>query len=239
MRRHPDAVMLFAAGLGTRMGALTATRPKPLIAVAGRPLLDHALALVAAAGVGRIAVNTHYLPRQIAAHLAARPDIRLSYEAELLETGGGLRAALPLLGPGPVFTLNTDAVWTGANPLGQLRAAWEPERMDALLLLVAPGAARGHAGAGDFALGPDGRLARAPGAIYSGAQILRTTGLADFPEAAFSLNRLWDRMAARGRLFGLLHDGLWCDVGRPDGIAEAEAMLREAASGTGAGTRDV
>lgn len=224
----PGPVMLFAAGKGTRMGALTQDRPKPLIEVAGRTLLDHALALADAASMGPIVVNTHYLADQIAVHLRPRPEIRLSHEPMLLETGGGLRCALPLLGPGPVLTLNTDAVWTGANPLEELRAAWDPVRMDALLLLIAPGRARGHSGAGDFLAGADGRLRRGPGAIYSGAQIVKPDLLAEIPERIFSMNLLWDMMLRAGRVYGVLHDGRWCDVGRPEGIAEAEAMLREA-----------
>ncbi|HMO07398.1 MAG TPA: nucleotidyltransferase family protein [Paracoccaceae bacterium] len=223
MRTGPSALMLFAAGFGTRMGVLTADRPKPLIAVAGVPLIDRALALVEAAGIGRIVVNTHYLGDRIAAHLAGRPGITLSPEApDILDTGGGLRAALPLLGPGPVFTLNPDGVFTGANPLAELAAAWDPARMEALLLL-GPIVAQG-----DFACGPDGRLARSaggPGHRYLGAQILDPEGLHDIQEIAFSLNRLWDAMIARGTLFGLAHAGGWCDVGTPEGIAAAEALL--------------
>ncbi|SNT22786.1 nucleotidyltransferase family protein [Tropicimonas sediminicola] len=230
MRDMPDAVMLFAAGFGTRMGELTRTRPKPLLPVAGRSLLDHALDLVEAAGPSRQVVNTHYLADQIATHLAGRPGLDISHEApEILETGGGLRKALPLLGDGPVFTLNTDAIWTGANPFDTLRAAWQPERMDGLLLLVRPESAHGHAGKGDFLQGEDGRIRRGPGAIYTGAQILRTDMLHEIPETAFSLNLLWDRMLARGRLHGVLHSGAWCDVGRPESIATAEALLAEAA----------
>ncbi len=229
MRNMPDAVMLFAAGFGTRMRPLTDTRPKPLIEVAGRPLLNQALELVDAAGIGRIVVNTHYLGNQIAEHLASRPEISISHEApEILETGGGLRQALPLLGPGPVFTLNTDYAWTGVNPLAALRSAWDPDRMDALLMLVAPENARAHLGAGDFLIGADGALKRGPGAIYCGVQILKTDGLKEIGENMFSLNLLWDRMLADGRLFGLLHDGLWCDIGRPEGIATAEQMLADA-----------
>ncbi|MBI1217083.1 MAG: NTP transferase domain-containing protein [Rhodobacteraceae bacterium] len=228
MRHTPDALMLFAAGFGTRMGALTAGCPKPLIPVAGRALIDHALAL-AGAGVGRTVVNLHYLPEQIAAHLQGRAGIALSLEPEILETGGGLRAALPLLGPGPVFTLNSDAVWTGANPLAQLRAAWDPTRMDALLLLVAPDRARGHAGRGDFVLDGQGRIVRGPGAIYSGAQIVKTEGLGAIPDKVFSLNRVWDSMISAGRAYGIIHPGGWCDVGRPESIAEAEALLKSAA----------
>ena len=224
----PDAVMLFAAGFGKRMAPLTDTRPKPLIEVAGRPLLDHALALVDDAGLSRVVVNTHYRGDQIAAHLAARPEIAISQEVpDILETGGGLRAALPLLGAGPVFTLNTDAIWTGANPLSALRDAWDPERMDALVMLIARERANGHGGAGDFVADAEGRLTRGPGAIYAGAQILRTDGLAEIGEPVFSLNLLWDRMIARGRLFGLAHAGGWCDVGRPSSIALAERLLAD------------
>ena len=223
MRNDPDALMLFAAGLGTRMGALTAAQPKPLIPVAGRPLIDHALAQ--ARGL-RVVVNTHYLADQVAAHVAGRAVV--SHEPDLLETGGGLKAALPLLGPQPVFTLNSDAVWTGANPLAELRAAWDADRMDVLVLLIPRAAARGHAGAGDFLTDAQGRIARGPGAVYSGAQIIRPALVADWPERVFSLNRVWDAAIARGRAFGVLHEGGWCDVGRPEGIAVAEAMLREA-----------
>lgn len=230
MRDMPDAVMLFAAGFGTRMGPLTESCPKPLLPVAGRTLLDRALDIAAAAGPLRRVVNTHYLGAQIADHLADRPEIRISHEAPtILETGGGLRHALPLLGGGPVFTLNTDAVWSGPNPLQTLRAAWRPEEMDGLLLLVAPERARGHTGQGDFLRGGNGRIRRGVGDIYTGAQILRTDLLATIREPVFSLNVLWDRMLARGRLYGTLHPGGWCDVGRPEGIAIAEAMLGGAA----------
>lgn len=226
MRRFP--LMLFAAGFGTRMGALTADRPKPLIPVAGRALIDHALALADATVAAPRVANLHYLGDQIATHLQGR-DVALSWEREaILETGGGLRAALPLLGSGPVMTLNTDAVWTGQNPLTQLAKAWDEARMDALLLLLPAGQAHGHRGTGDFLLDAQGRLIRANGAagmIYLGAQILRTEGLAEIPDRVFSLNRLWDRMIAEGRAYGVIHQGGWCDVGSPQGITEAEAML--------------
>ncbi len=222
-------LMLFAAGFGKRMGALTADRPKPLVPVAGRALIDHALAQADAAGIARIVVNLHYRGDQIAAHLAGR-DIAFSDErAAILETGGGLRHALPLLTADPVMTLNTDAVWTGANALTQLMAAWDGARMDGLLLLLPAQKAVGHAGTGDFALAPDGRIERGAGGedhVYLGAQILKTGGLADVAEAVFSLNRLWDRMITDGRAFGVVHDGGWCDVGSPAGITLAEAMLR-------------
>lgn len=229
MRHPPFALMLFAAGFGTRMGRLTAACPKPLLRVAGRALIDHALALADQAGVGRKVVNLHYLPDQLAAHLSPRRDVALAWERdEILETGGGLRAALPLLGPGPVFTLNSDAVWTGANPLARLRAAWDGARMDALLLLAPTERALGHSGSGDFVLDAAGRISRANGAlglVYLGAQIIRTDGLAAIPDRVFSLNLLWDRLIAEGRAFGVVHDGGWCDVGHPENIALAEALL--------------
>ncbi|MBV7410983.1 nucleotidyltransferase family protein [Maritimibacter sp. DP1N21-5] len=228
MRNHPDALMLFAAGFGTRMGSLTQAVPKPLIEVEGKPLVDHALDIAHAAGIDRVVANLHYLPEQLAAHLAPK-GVALSLEDEqILETGGGLRQALPLLGEGPVFTLNTDAVWSGRNPLEELAATWDPSRMDALLLLLPPDRATGHNGTGDFTMTSDGRLSRGPGYVYSGAQIIRTDALADIAEPVFSLNLLWDRMAANDRLFGTLHDGGWCDVGRPEGIAQAEALLKTA-----------
>lgn len=221
-------LMVFAAGFGTRMGALTAHQPKPMIPVAGRPLIDHALGLGLAVGAGPMVVNTHYLADQIAHHLAGRPVV-LSHEAEeILETGGGLRQALPHLGQGPVMTLNSDAVWTGLNPLRQLLDQWDPAQMDALLLLLPADQARGYRGTGDFVLDAEGRISRAKGAhgmAYLGAQILRPEGLHRIPQRVFSLNLLWDEMIAKGRAFGMVHQGGWCDVGRPEGIAEAEALL--------------
>lgn len=224
MHKSPDALMLFAAGFGTRMGALTAACPKPLIKVADRPLIDHALEIVDAAGISTIIANTHYLPDILETHLAGR-NVTLSYEAEILETGGGLKNALPLLGADPVFTLNTDAIWTGQNPLTTLAATWDPEKMDALLLLVPPTNAIGHTGAGDFLLADNGTIKRGPGMIYSGAQIIKTDGLANITEAKFSLHSLWDQMYNGGRIFGTTHYGNWCDVGTPAGIGLAETML--------------
>ena len=222
----PDALMLFAAGFGTRMGALTADRPKPLIEVAGQPLIDHALALADGFGPLRRVANAHYRADQLAAHLDGR-DVALSREEpEILDTGGGLRAALPLLGPDPVFALNTDAVWSGPNPLRLLAEAWDPERMDALLLCVPVARAIGRKGGGDFTVGTDGRLSRGGDAVYTGAQIIRTDGLASVPEPVFSLNLLWNAMATENRLYGLPYPGQWCDVGHPEGITLAEDMLR-------------
>ncbi len=228
MRDQPKSLMLFAAGKGTRMGALTADRPKPLIPVAGRPLIDHALALVQAAEIQNVVANVHYFSDSITDHLRGT-GIRISNERdELLETGGGLRNALPLLGDGPVYTLNTDAVWTGENPLVELRSVWRPDRMDGLLLLADQVRTAGHTGAGDFVTDRQGRLQRGPDLIYTGAQIIRTELLAGIDASAFSLNRLWDLLLQRGRLYGIVHRGGWCDVGSPAGIVAAEAMLEEA-----------
>ncbi len=226
MRPAPDALMLFAAGFGTRMGALTRDRPKPLIEVDGRALLDHALAIAEEAGVRHICVNTHYKANQIAAHLRGR-DIAICHETpKILDTGGGLRAAMPQLGTSPVFTMNTDAVWRGPNPLTLLAHAWDGAAMDALLLCLPPARAIGHAGKGDFALDAEGRVTRGPSLVYSGAQIIRTDVLADMPVGAFSLNFVWDRLIVAGRLFGATYPGKWCDVGHPGGITLAQDMLR-------------
>lgn len=218
--------MLFAAGFGTRMGNLTADKPKPLISVAGKPLIDHALDMVRDYGSERIVANAHYLSDQIRDHLA-ETDVLVSHEhPDILETGGGLRHAQPLLGSGPVFTMNTDAVWLGANPLCILEQHWEPDGMDALLLCIPGQNAFGHQGAGDFLIDGDGRARRGPGSIYSGLQIIKTDGLETMPDKAFSLNALWDKMMGKGRLHATLYSGKWCDVGTADSIAKAEDMLR-------------
>ena len=224
----PFPLMIFAAGFGTRMGALTADRPKPLIPVAGQPLIDHALGVAAAAGVGRVVVNTHYRAAQMAAHLAGR-CVTISHEADrILETGGGLKAALPHLGPGPVATLNSDGIWTGANPLAELAAVWNPALMDALLLLLPLDQTLAHGPKGDFRLGAEGRITRGAGGedhVYIGAQILNPATLGGIKDPVFSLNLVWNRIIAAGRAYGTVHDGGWCDVGHPDGIAQAERLL--------------
>mgnify|MGYP005843833819 CR=1 FL=1 len=217
--------MLFAAGFGTRMGALTEARPKPMIAVAGKPLIDHALELVEAFEPGRVVVNLHYKPDMLERHLAGRGILFSHERPEILETGGGLRKALPLLGSGPVFTMNTDAVWRGPNPLALLAQAWDPEGMDALLLCVAPDHANGHEGKGDFVIDTNGGARRGPGLIYTGVQILKTQDLKAIEAERFSLNLIWDKMLKRGRLHALTYPGDWCDVGRPEGIGIAETML--------------
>lgn len=217
--------MIFAAGLGTRMGALTRDRPKPLIEVAGRRLIDQALGFAREAGADPIVVNVHWKADQLRAYLAREPVLISDESARLLDTGGGLRAALPLLGSGPVWTINSDAAWAGPNPLRALARAWRPG-MEALLLLVPRERALGRTGAGDFVPDASGRLARGATHVYTGAQLLRTEGLSEVIDPVFSLNRLWDRAAARGALFGLVHEGGWCDVGRPENLGLAERILR-------------
>lgn len=218
----PSAVMLFAAGFGTRMGALTANTPKPLIPVAGRPLLDHALALTD--GVPTRVVNAHYLADQVVDHLAGT-DVQVSVEhPTILDTGGGLKHALPLLGPDPVFTLNTDAVWSGPNPLHLLREAWDPATMDALLLCVPLQNAIGRKGGGDFSL-KNRHLSWQGDFVYTGAQIVKTDRLSTIDDAAFSLHRLWNAALDAGRFCGIPYPGTWCDVGHPEGIRLAEDML--------------
>jgi N-acetyl-alpha-D-muramate 1-phosphate uridylyltransferase len=224
--------MIFAAGFGTRMGALTADRPKPLIPVAGRPLIDHALAHGRAARAAPIVVNAHYRADMLSAHLDGAPDVALTVETpDILDTGGGLRAARPLLGPGPAFTLNADAVFAGTEPLPLLAAAWDGARMDALLLLVPLDRATGHAGPGDFRADTAGRLRRraagGPGAplVHTGAQMIDPACLDPAPGPVFSLNPVWDRAIAAGRLFGLVYPGRWADVGTPGGIPLAGALL--------------
>jgi len=221
----PDTALLFGAGFGTRMAPLTLDRPKPLVEVAEKPLLDHALDILAEGGIEQIAINTHYLAEQIADHLADRP-ILISHEPEILDTGGGLKQALNLLESDPVLTLNTDAVWTGPNPVKTLLRHWDPDRMEALLLLVASENATGHRGKGDFLMDPEGRLTPGPGAVYTGLQIIRTDRVSQHSQTAFSLWEIWREMLNRGTIFGALHKGGWCDVGRPDSIALAEDLLR-------------
>lgn len=223
--------MLLAAGRGTRMGALTATRPKPLVEVGGRALIDLALDRLEGAGVRRAVVNLHYFGAMIRDHLAVRsePEIVFSEEETLLETGGGVLRALPLLGPAPFFVMNADAVWSGADPLSALSGAWEGGRMGALLHLVRREDALGHQGPGDFFMDGEGRLSRRGAAaaapfVFTGAEIIGPETFAGAPGGAFSLNLVWDRLIAEGRLFGVVHEGRWADVGTPAGIALAEGL---------------
>ena len=236
-RGAPDTAMVFAAGLGTRMRPLTATLPKPLLPVAGRALIDHALDLVEGAGLARAVVNLHYLGHMIGAHLEARarPEILFSpEEPEILDTGGGIALALPLLGPRPFVTLNSDAIFAGPNPLALLRSVWPADGVGALLLLVPRERARGYTRAGDFFLPAEGCSPARRGAaaeapfVYTGAQIIAPKVFDDMPPGAFSLNLIWDRLIATGRIAAISYPGHWVDVGTPSGLDEAARALAEA-----------
>jgi MurNAc alpha-1-phosphate uridylyltransferase len=221
--------MIFAAGFGTRMGALTADRPKPMLELAGRSMIDRAIDLGEAAGCAPILANTYYLAEVIAPVLDAR-GVGISHEAPaILDTGGGLKAALPRLGPGRVATLNPDVAWSGPNPLGHLLGTRWPEQAGALLLLIPVERALGREGEGDFALASDGRLSRKGAFVYSGAQLIDGATVRGTPGEVFSLNATWNALAAEGRLFGTVYPGRWCDAGSPAGLRAADALLRESA----------
>jgi len=217
--------MIFAAGFGTRMGALTQSTPKPMIPVSGKPLIDHALGYVAGAGIEKVVVNTHYLAEQLHDHLKPK-GIQVSHETpQILDTGGGLRAALPLLETEIVFTLNPDVLWLGRNPLALLRGQWNPDTMDALLLCTPLSRTHGRQGGGDFHVATDGQILRPGDLVYGGAQILKTDRLHDINEDVFSLNVIWDQMNDAGRLHLAEYPSEWCDVGTPEGIPLAEQLL--------------
>jgi MurNAc alpha-1-phosphate uridylyltransferase len=229
-----DAAMVMAAGLGKRMMPLTERLPKPMVPVAGKPLIDHALDRLAEAGIARAVVNVHYLPDAVEAHLRDRtaPRVTISDErALLLETGGGLVKAQDLL-PDPFFCVNSDNVWIDGpkDAFRELSDAWDPARMDALLLLVAHTGARNFAGKGDFHMDGRGRLARrgtgriAP-FIFTGIQLVAKRLLRDAPQGPFSTNLLWDRAIEEERLYGAAFTGQWFEVGNPAAIAPTEAAL--------------
>jgi MurNAc alpha-1-phosphate uridylyltransferase len=232
----PTTAMVLAAGLGTRMRPLTDDRPKALVEVGGRALIDHVLDRLADAGVGRAVVNVHWFADRLERHLAARdrrPGIVISDERdELLETGGGLKKAAALLGPDPVLVANIDSVWTDprGDALNQLARLWNPSIMDAALLLARREGSIGFEGDGDFFLAEDGKLtfrgqaASAPYA-YMGVHICRPDYVADGPEGPFSLSGFWRRSAAAGRLYGCVLDGDWMHVGDPEARNQAEAKL--------------
>ncbi len=233
MKELPTHAMILAAGLGLRMRPLTERMPKPLIPVAGRSMLDRVLDHLDEVGVDNRVVNAHWLGEQIHRHLAGRPGIAFSDEVELLETGGGVAKALPLLGEQAFYVCNADILWTnGASPaLARLAAAWDADRMDGLLLLQPTATAFGYEGRGDFFRAADGRLRRrAPEetspTLFAGVQILHPRLFAGAPAGKFSLNLLYDRAAAAGRLYGILHDGAWYHIGTPQALAEAEEIIR-------------
>lgn len=235
----PKTAMVLAAGLGKRMRPLTATRPKPLIEVAGKPLLDHLLERLRAAGVEKAVVNVHYLADAVEAHLAKHAhglDVSISDERGLLlETGGGLVKAAPLIDCDPFLVVNSDNLWIDgpADTLRLLASHWNGEKMDALLLLVPHARAENHGGMGDFHMDRTGRLRRrarnrvAP-FVFTGIQMVSKRLLRDAPEGPFSTNKLWDRAIEEGRCFGAVHQGLWFDVGTPTSIKATELILEDA-----------
>ncbi len=236
----PRRAMVLAAGNGTRMRPLTERMPKPLVAVAGKALIDHVLDRLEGAGVETAVVNIHHFAEQMERHLAARrsPRIVLSDErGELLGTGGGVKKALPLLGEAPFFHLNADTIWIdGVRPnLLRLANGFDAERMDALLLLAATATSVGYEGPGDYALGADGRLARraereVAAFVYAGAAILAPALFRSAPDGAFSLVRLFDHAMKKGRLYGVRLEGTWMHVGTPEAIAAAEAAIKASAA---------
>jgi MurNAc alpha-1-phosphate uridylyltransferase len=242
MTIHPTTAMLLAAGLGTRMRPLTDLTAKPLLPLAGRPLIDHALDRLAAVGVETVVVNAHWQADLVAAHLAARqarpPHTILRREAALLETGGGVKAALDLLGTAPFFVVNGDAFWLdGPRPaLDRLAAAFDPAEVDGVLLVHRTFQVHADVGMGDFAVDPWGGLRRrgereiAP-YIYAGLQLITPALLAGTPEGAFSMNRAWDTAISAGRLRAVVHDGLWFHLSTPADLAETETILQAQVTG--------
>lgn len=239
----PQTAMVLAAGLGKRMRPLTATRPKPLVEVAGRTLLDRALDRVEAAGIGTAVVNAHYFADQIEAAVAARRSvegarlvIRVSDErSALLETGGGVVKALPLIDADPFFVVNADNMWIdgSADTLRLLAQRWDADAMDALLLLVPLARATGYEGRGDFHLDPAGVVrprgeVRVAPFVYSGIQLIAKRLFDGEPIEAFSVWRQWHKALAAGRLFGAVHQGLWFHVGTPASVGETEGLLATA-----------
>ena len=237
--RVPHTAMVMAAGLGKRMRPLTATKPKPLIEVGGKPLLDHVLERLRAAGVKKVIVNVHYLADAVEAHLATRDhglEVGISDErGMLMETGGGLVQAEPLIDSDPFLSVNSDNLWIDgpADTLKLLASHWDDAKMDALLLLVPLARAENHGGMGDFHMDRSGRLRRRDRShvapfVFTGVQMVSKRLLRDAPEGPFSTNVLWDRAIEEGRCFGAVHQGLWFDVGTPKSIPMTEAALENA-----------
>lgn len=232
----PSTAMVLAAGLGKRMRPLTATRPKPLVEVKGRALLDRALDRLRASGIKTAVINAHYLADALEAHLKAKPqqmEIRISDErARLLETGGGVTHALPLIDDDPFYIVNSDNLWVDGpvDTLRLLAQRWDAGEMDALLLMVPLARANCHSGQGDFHMNPLGLVSRrqkgkvAP-FVFTGIQLVSKRLFDGAPGGAFSMNLLWDRAIEAGRCYGLAHQGLWFDVGTPAAVTRTEAML--------------
>ena len=229
------SAMLLAAGLGQRMRPLTLTVPKPLIQVAQKPIIEYGLGALRTQNITRVVANAHWLAEQIEEWARVQqPPVTVSNERDvLLDTGGGVKKALPLLGPNPFFVLNSDSFWTeGAEPALSRMTNCFSDEMDCLLLLSTLPASLGYEGRGDFTMDAQGRLSRRQGPhvapfVFAGAYLVRPCLFEDAPEGAFSMNLLWDKALAKGRLFGIRHDGRWLHVGTPQAIAPAEAALKE------------
>ena len=238
--------MVLAAGLGTRLRPITDTMPKPLVPIAGKPMIDYVLDLLEAAGVTTAAVNVHHFADQMEAHLAdrSRPSIMISDErAALMNSGGGLVKGLKLLPKGPVLVMNADLFWVGEKPgspsnLDRLASFFDPGTMDMALLCVRNEDTTGHNGKLDFSLDPQGRLSRYKGGmdnpvVYAGAIALHSRLFADAPEDAFNLNIYFDRAITRNRLFGITLEGHWLTVGTPEAIGQAEDAIQQFSTGAG------
>ncbi len=239
---RPGRAMVLAAGRGVRMRPLTDTLPKPLIEVGGRALVDRVIDRLEDAGVEAVAVNLHHLGHLIEDHLgrraSGRAKISFSPEDTLLDTGGGVARALPLLGEEPFFVANADVIWLNGcdDALGRLSGAWDDRLMDGLLLVHSTVEAYGYEGAGDFMVDPEGLLARRPEGeispfLFTGVQILHPRLFDGAPEAPFSLNLLYDKALGRDRLYGVVHDGEWFHLGTPRGLEEAETYMKERHAG--------
>jgi N-acetyl-alpha-D-muramate 1-phosphate uridylyltransferase len=233
----PSKAMVLAAGLGLRMRPVTDHMPKPLVPVAGRPLLDHVLDKLATAGVTDAVINVHYLPDQIIDHVASRmhPRITISDERDqVLGTGGGVVKALPLLGGEPFFHVNSDTMWIDGvrSNLARLAETFDPELMDILLLMAPTASSIGYGGRGDYAMLPDGALRKrrehqVVPFVYAGAAIMSPSIFAGAPKGEFSLTKMFDAANEQERLFGLRLDGVWMHVGTPDAVAAAEEAVLE------------
>jgi len=230
----PKSAMVMAAGYGTRLRPLTDTVPKPMVKVLGRPMIDVVLDRLVTAGVERAVINLHHLGEVIRDHLKTRKDIEIVYseEPEILETGGGTKKALPLLGPDPFFVVNAKIIWLNGreDALHRLARAWDPARMDSLLLLQPTVTAIGYDGPGDFLMDQEGRLQRRPEwevapFLYSGVNITHPRLFEASPDGAYSVNILWNRAIEQGRLFGIRHDGEWYHVSTPQHLREVEREL--------------
>ena len=235
MAIRPTTAMVLAAGLGLRMHPITDKTPKPLIKVAERTLLDHALDRLVAVGVTKAVVNAHHLADQIVDHLKFRRDLEIVISDEtgaLLETGGGVKKALDQLGPDPFYIVNADVLWLNGttDALERLANAWRDDEMDALLMLHSTVEAYGYRGRGDFVVDPVGKLARRPEReiapyVFTGIEIIHPRALKKTPDGAFSLNVVFDRTIEAERLYGIIHDGEWFDIGTPDGLNQAEIYM--------------